>query len=252
MKWTETSAGTIHAAQQRFWVVCGADADVVAKRMTSSPEFLDGMAKFAIRGGPQPSMGVQRAREIMGANVFGVEEGRQHMNVKFHRFELAGFAEVPATDGELEEMKETHILIAIPSISIVAMRKNVIKNNVYRANSLWHMNQPFAACLGLPGWRLIRKTAVPNSTSCSWEMQQRLLGAKDEVPNSRVLCYMIGGCYLQTGEKLFSDVWVRTSDVVLDGNRVCVTFSGDGVCVNSYWDQIRDDIVAVASVRKSD
>jgi hypothetical protein len=252
MKWTETGAGTIHAAEQRFWVACGENADVVAGRMTNGPEFLDSMAQFAIRGGPQPSMGVQRAREIMGANVFGVEDGMQHMNVKFRRFELAGFAEVPATDEELEEAKETHILVAVPSISIVVMRENVAKKNVYRADNTWHLKQPFAARLGLPGWRLVRKTAVPNSTSQTWDEQRKLISAKDEVPSSRVLCYTMGGRYLQTGEKLFSDVWVRTSDVASVGLRVHVRFIADGVYVGYYWDGHRYDIIAVASARKSE
>jgi hypothetical protein len=252
MNWTETGAGKINAAEQRFWVACGGSADVVAERMTNAPVFLDNMAQFAIRGGPQPTMGVQRAREIMGANVFGVEEGTQHMNVKFRRFELAGFAEVPWADEELEEVKETHVLVAVPSISIATMRENITKKNVYRADSTWHLKQPFAVRLGLPDWRLVRKAAVPNSTSKLWDEQRKLLWANDDVPSSRVLCYTMGGRYLQTGEKLFSDVWVRTSDVDSDGVRVRVVFGADGVGVGRGWDGIRSGGIAVASARKSE
>ncbi len=251
MKWTETGAGTIHAAEQRFWVACGENADVVAERMTNGPAFLDNMAQFAIRGGPQPSMGVQRAREIMKEGVFGVEEGLLHMNAKFRRFELAGFAEVPATDEELEEAKETHILVAVPSVSIVAMHGQVTKKNVYRADNTWHLKQAFAARLGLPGWRLVRKTAVPNSTSTAWHAQQSLLGPKDEVPSLRVLCYMMAGRYLQTGEKLFEDVWVRTSDVNSGGSHIDVGFYSDGVSVD-VWSDGPVGSLGLASARKSD
>ena len=252
MKWTETGAGTIHAAEQRFWVAVGDNADVVAERMTNGAGFLDSMAQFAVRGGPQPSMSVARAREIMGTNVFGVEEGMRHMNVKFRRFELAGFAEVPATDEELEEAKETHILTAVPSISIVTVRKNVTKKNVYREDNTWHLEQAFAARLGMPGWRLVRKTAVANSTSKTWGEQQPLLGLNDEVPSSRVLCYAMAGHFLATDKKLFSDVWVRTSDVDSDNLRVDVKFCSGGVSVDSGSEGDHGDYVGLASVRKSD
>lgn len=261
MNWTETGAGKIHAAEQRFWLACGENADVVAERMTNGPEFLDNMAKFAIRGGPQPSMSVQRASEIMGVNFFGVEDGIRHMNTKFRRFELVGFAEVPVTDEELEEVKDSHILVAVPSVSIVSMRENVAKKNVYPADNTWHIERikgkefkhPFVARTGFPGWRLVRKTAVPKSTSKTWDEQLPLLGKNDEVPSSRVLCYTIAGHYLKNDEKLFTDVWVRTSDVVSFGLRVHVWFDADGVGVGGYWDDRRGGgAFAVASVRKSE
>lgn len=77
------------------------------------------------------------------------------------------------------------------------------------------------------------------------------MGANDEVPSSRVLCYAMGGRYLQTGEKLFSDVWVRTSDVVSDGHRVLVGFRPGGVSVDHWYGRPRA-YIGLASAWKSD
>lgn len=249
--WNKVGAGSLRAAEQRFWLATGDNADAVITRILEAPSFVESLADFAVRGGPPPSMSVTRAREIMGANFFGVEEGMRYMNATFTSFERAGFAEVPATDEELEEMRDTHIVVAAPSISIIGMRERVKKQGVYRKDNTWHLEQAFAARLGVPRYHFIRKTHVANSTSKTWDEQQPLLSANEEVPSARVLCYAMGGIYCATGEKLFSDVWVRTSDVDSDGYHVSVRFLSGGVYVYYYWDSSRHGFLGLASARKS-
>jgi len=48
MKWSETHAGVINAASQRFWVAVGDKADTVAIRMNTDPDFVARLAALAV------------------------------------------------------------------------------------------------------------------------------------------------------------------------------------------------------------
>ncbi|MFO0862587.1 MAG: hypothetical protein U0516_02615 [Candidatus Saccharibacteria bacterium] len=56
--------------------------------------------------------------------------------------------------------------------------------------------------------------------------------------------------YLETGERLFGAIYVRTSDVVSDGDRVYLGhFGQDGVLVDYLWDR-PDSNIGLAESRK--
>ena len=81
MNWTDTPAGIISGASQRFFVALGEDASEVANRINNEPAFLTQLATFAKNGGFEPSTSQKKAREIMGKNMFGIEDAIKHFGV---------------------------------------------------------------------------------------------------------------------------------------------------------------------------
>ena len=65
------------------------------------------------------------------------------------------------------------------------------------------------------------------------------------------MVYTIVGHYLSTGERLFENVYVRTSSLDSDGLRVYVGhFDAGGLRVGYIWDDYRSAYLGLASARK--
>src|SRR3989344_72891 len=220
MNWTDTPAGPINAASQRFFVALGEDASEVATRINSDPAFLTQLALFAKNGGFEPSTSQKKAREIMGKNMFGIEDAIKHFGVNPSKAQLAAL-----------------VLVAVFPMSILDVRAKV-KGELWQAfyDRSWYYKEAFAKDRGEIGWQLIRKTPVENSTNKTWNDQQALLGKDDETPKAQVMVYTIIGHYKATNERLFEKVWVRCSDLDSDGRRVLVGFfDAEGLHVHSDW-----------------
>lgn len=203
-------------------------------------------------GGFEATTSQKRAREIMGRNMFGIEEAIKHFGVNPSRQQLAVLADVPFTEAVLEACKDTHVLVAVFPMSILDIRGKAERKLFYSHEDAWYNKQAFAKDRGETQWTLVRKTPVDNSTSKTWDEQQALLGKDDETPTARVMVYAIIGHYLNTGERLFENVYVRCSDVDSDGRRVLVgSFGSDGLGVGHYWDGNRDSDIGLSSARKS-
>ena len=111
--------------------------------------------------------------------------------------------------------------------------------------------QEFAQTKVETGWYLIRKDVVPNSRSKNWEEQKALLTNHEEVPSAGVMVQAIMLHFLCSGERLFENVYVRTSSVDSVGHRVLVGyFVADGLNVY-YWIDFRNGLLGLASSRKS-
>ena len=109
-------------------------------------------------------------------------------------------------------------------------------------NQDWYNKQAFAKEKGEVGWQLIRKTPVDDSTSKTWDEQNKLLSKEDEVPTVRAVAPTMIGHYKATSERLFEKVWVRCSDLDSGGYRVFVgRFVAEGLYVYYFWDGVRDD-----------
>jgi len=201
-------------------------------------------------GGFEPSTNQKRAREIMGDNMFGVEQAIAHFGINPSRQQIAALAEIPFSEATLEACKKTHVLVAVFPLSILEIRSKVLDQRLFYKQD-WYNKETFAKDRGDVKWALIRKTPVENSTSKDWQEQQALLSDKDETPTARVMVYTIIGHFLATGERLFENVYVRCSDVDSDGYRVYVgVFDAEGLVVNSDWDVIRYGLLGLASARK--
>src|SRR3989344_3110502 len=179
--------------------------DELAQKVVDSKD--NDLAKKVVRliqnGGFEPSTSQKRAREIMGKNIFGVEEAIAHFGVNPSKQQTAYLAEVPFAESALEACTKEK---------------------------------------GEVGWQLIRKTPVSDSMSKTWEEQNKLLGKDEEVPSARAVVYAMVGHYKAQNERLFEKVWVRCSDLDSDGYRVSVgDFDAEGLHVDDYWDDFRRD-----------
>jgi hypothetical protein len=204
-------------------------------------------------GGFEPSTSQKRTREIMGRNFFGIEEAIKHFGVNPSRAQTAALAEVPFTEEVLESCKDTNVIAAVFPMSILDVRAKV-KDESDRLfyDQTWFNKESFAKDRGEIGWRLIRKTPVENSTSKNWDEQQALLDQNEETPSAQVMVYTIIGHFLATGERLFENVYVRTSSVDSGGGRVDVgRFDRNGLRVDYWWVGNRDGYLGVSSARKS-
>jgi len=205
------------------------------------------VVKFIQNGGFEPTTSQKRAREIMGKNMFGVEEAIQYFGVNPTRQQTLVFSEIPFSEKMLQKVKDTHVLVAVFPLSVLEIRK--VDSNLFCDQS-WYNKESFAE-RSETNWQLVRKTPVDNSTSKNWEEQLALIGEEDEVPTAQVMVYTIIGHYLATGERLFEHIYVRTSSVISDGYRVNVGyFDSDGLDVDDDWDGHRFGSLGVSSARK--
>jgi hypothetical protein len=188
----------------------------------------------------------------MGRNVFGLDDAISYLGVNPSPEQIATLREVPFSEEVLVFCRDTHILVAVFPLSILDIREMVraepTRHFCYQS---WYNEQVFASDSGQIGWHLIRKTPVENSSNKMWDEQQDLLGENDETPKAQVMVYAIIGHYKATGERLFEEVWVRCSDLTLDGNRASAgRFDFRGLYVRESWDGTRDDDLGLASERK--
>ena len=226
--------------------------DELAQRVIDSKgnDLAAKVVRLIQNGGFEATTSQKRAREIMGKNFFGVEEAIKHFGVNPTRQQLAALSEIPFSEAVLEQSKNTHVLVAVFPLSILEIRGKADSKLFYSQD--WYNKESFAKERGEVTWQLVRKTPVDNSTSKNWQEQQALITEDDEVPTARVMIYTIIGHYLATGERLFEHIYVRTSSVDSDGFRVFVGYFGsNGLSVNLWWDDLRDDYIGVSSARKS-
>ncbi len=191
----------------------------------------------------------KRAREIMGKNFFGIEEAIQHFGVNPTRQQTLVLSEIPFSEAVLQETKETYILVAIFPLSILEIHGKMDSKLFY--DQSWYNKESFSKKHSEASWQLIRKTPVDNSFGKNWEEQQALLGEDDKVPTAQAMIYTIIGYYLTTNERLFKNIYVRTSSVDSDSCRVVIGYFFS-VCLYScsYFDDFRCDVLGVSSARK--
>ncbi len=219
------------------------------------PEMRKHLVRFWNSGGYEPTTTQKLAREIMGKNYFGVEEAIQHFRVQPTRAQISALAEIPFTESELWKVKDTHVLVAAFPLSILEIRDKAERKLFYSHEDAWYNKDAFAKNRGEVRWQFVRKTSVDNSTSKTWDEQQALLALlaqNEETPTAQVMVYTIIGHFLATGERLFENIYVRTSSVNSGGSRVDVGYFGSsGLSVFGCWDNCRYLRIGVASARKS-
>ncbi len=229
-------------------------SDDLAQKVIESRD--NDLAKKVVRlirsGGLEPSTSQQKAREIMGTNMFGIEDAIKHFDVNPSKTQLAALCEIPFSEEVLVASKDTHVLVALFPLSILDVRGEADCRLFYFHEGTWYnKKQAFAKDRGEIGWQLVRKTPVDNSTSKSWGEQQKLLGKDEETPKAQVIVYTIIAHFLSTGERLFESIYVRCSDLGSDGFRINVgRFNVIGLHINHYWDDRRHDNLGLSSARK--
>ena len=149
------------------------------------PEMRKRLVRFWNSGGYESTMTqttmTQKLARAIGIPVFGIEEAVQHFGVKPTRAQLSALAEIPFTEVELRECKDTHILVAVFPMSIIEIRGKVPANQRLFCDQDWYNKEAFAKDRGEIGWHLIRKTPVENSTNKTWNDQQALRGKRIDI-----------------------------------------------------------------------
>lgn len=197
------------------------------------------------------------SRIIMGKNFLGIEEVMRHYGAVFTAEQLAELAEIPFSEAEIEERKNTHLLVAyFPGMSVLNIRAkapNEKSKKAFRSyKDAWYNPQAFATSekTGI-GWAFVRKTAVEDSFSKAFTDQTQLLRPGDEVPRACEFVYAVVLYFMVTGERLFQNVYVRCSDIVSGGGRVFAGFfADDGLGISDLWGDGPHDFIGLASVRK--
>src|SRR3989344_6637462 len=212
----------------------------------------------------EPQSPIDLAREIMGErNVFSSEDAEHYWGITLSSEERNALLTIPFSKAELEECKDPHILPAVLPLSILQMderNKELIKEGklppgtklLYDASkSSWYHKEPFAKEKETAHWALIRKNAVPDSTIKTYKEQLGLLAGAEDVPSAQALIYAILSHFLETGERLFPSISVRTHNLALRHLRVDVGhFLAYGLRVYAYADSDRHGFVGLASARK--
>lgn len=258
MKWTEIASGVLNRAWDTLMTAFGERADEVVEKLNKQPVIAVRVASLILNNGYELTTNQARAKEIMGKNFLGVEEGTKLFGIQLSRRQLAYMSEIPFSEATLTTCRETHILVAVMPLAIVQIRSYTAamklpkgqKSFFYKQD--WYDGQAFANEVGQLEWRLVLKTPVEDSTKKTWQQQQGLLDPKiEETPTAQVMVYTIIGHFLNTGERLFEKVWVRTSSLDSDGARVCVgIMDADGLDVDAYWDDYTSGLLGVSSSRK--
>jgi hypothetical protein len=185
----------------------------------------------------------------MGKNFFGIIDACAHFSVIPAKQQVAFYnSKVPFTESILEVCKDTHILIAIFSLSALDIREQ--SPNLFYEQS-WSTHQVFEKNKGKLGWQLIRKTPVPDSFKKNWDEQQVLLHEDETTPSAQVMVYTLIGHWKKTSERLFKKVFVRCSDLDSGGDRVHVGDYSGRLLVSSGWEGGRHSDLGVSASRKS-
>ncbi len=206
-----------------------------------------------VQGDEVPSGNVtpEEAAQIMGSNFHPVAAAAAAFGFRpsaKHKRELLN---VPFGREILSTCQRTHILVPGLPLSITDIHK-LAAREFYSQADPWYgqAEQKFGRDKIKLGWYLVRKDAVPNSTSRTWNEQQGLVPEGEFVPEANLAVYAAILHKLQTGERLFSRVWVRTNSGTAHGGPGGVGFRSDGLFVGS-WDDDAYSSIGVASARKS-
>ncbi len=180
---------------------------------------------------------LERARAIMGARYFGPSDTRLWLHPNHEDGDVfSAMGEVPWSEETLKRCRKTHMLFAVPAMSIVDIRRGVARSlfsytHGDDCDGMWYEHEPFALDKGVAGWHLVRSAPIRDSEFKKWSSQLALL-KDDEVPvSARVMVYVIIAHYLRTrhadGARLFKDDYVRCADTDSRGVHVAVGCFGE-------------------------
>jgi hypothetical protein len=246
----EVPLGKATSAFTKLLRELGADGKQVIERLDDDPTYARRIARFMQSGGYSPSTDQKRARDIMGNNFLGVEDLIKHFGVSLTDDEVSALREIPFTEAQLLECKDTHVLFPGYPLSILDIRDRVPHELFYSQD--WYNDEKFAKKekVGLR-WYLIRKDIVKDSTSKIYQEQTALLSANEEAPRACEVIYMIMLYFLAYQKRLFENVYTRCSDLSSYGSHVGVgDFGSEGLDVNSWTDGCRNGSVGLAASRK--
>lgn len=150
---------------------------------------------------------VEQAAAIMGNNFHGVEATERCFGDVFTAKQKRALTTVPFSAGTLQSHADTHILVAIAPLSLLDVHRSP-QNGLFwvgqrRDLGFGRKAEKFAHEKATIGWALFRKTPVPDSTSKTWDEQQKLLSAAEFTPQVAVVTQVMTVHWAETSERLF-------------------------------------------------
>ena len=195
------------------------------------------------------------AQSILGVDFITPEEvTKARPNVVYSDEQVAALAEAIPSVEMLEWCKDNGyaVMPAPPTAMSTLDVREIQSAHFYSKTGGWYADQKFAREDKTSfGWLLIKKTPVSSSTSKTWNEQNKLLSKLETVPNAAEMCWFITTYFEVRGVRLFEDIYVRTSSLDSDGDRVYVGyFVGDGLLVDYYWGDDRYGYIGLSAARK--
>ena len=228
--------------------------DESAQNLNEHPGFaeylLKGVRRFSAK---MPDYGL--AQSILGADFITPEEvTKARPSIVYTDEQITALAKSLPSEDVLKWCKENgYAVIPAPPTAMSLLDVREIQSaHFYSKTGGWYSDQKFAREDKTSfGWLAIKKTPVENSTSKNWEEQSKLLSALEKVPNVAEMSWFITTYFEVRGIQLFESIYVRTSSLDSDGNRVDVGgFDSRGLNVDYYWGNDRDGNLGVSASRK--
>lgn len=259
MKTVVSQALSMHQAHELLLKLETAGLDVeLAQRVidSRSNNLATEMVGLIETSGYQITKNQERLKEVMGKNFFGVEEAIRHfgINPRKNKRQIAKLHRVPFSKELLGFCKDTHILVAVFPLSIFDIWKiddGLFDGLLNSRDEPLFKGPKHGENKGIVSWQLVCKTPLEDSASKDWDKQQRLVIGGGETPSSQVMAYTIIGHYMNTGERLFENTYVRTSCKGVFKNHVRVGFfNSKGLTINYGWDDLSESDLGLASVQR--
>ena len=228
--------------------------DESAQRLNENAGFAEYLAE-GIRRFSAKAPDYKLAQSILGADFITPEEVmKARTGIVYTDEQITALAESLPSEDMLKWCKENgYAVIPAPPTAMSLLDVREIKStHFYSETGGWYADQKFAREDKTSfGWLAIKKTPVANSTSKNWNEQSKLLSALEYVPNAAEMSWFITTYFEVRGIRLFESVYVRTSSLDSDGNRVRVgVFDSKGLFVNGWSDDYRFDDIGVSAGRK--
>ena len=234
--------GIVRAANQRLWTEFGDDARAIADALITRPDFACSMAKFA-RKTLRLRASLKLARKIMGPNFIGPKEIYAAFGLPYGENERFELDVIPFQPSTLERCKDTHVLIAVFSLSLIELREREEK---LFADQDWSSINSFVSSKGKSTWRFVRKTCVRDSSNNDFAAQRALLSRHEMVPSAHTVAYLAAAYFRIRSEKLFALDAVRCNDH-RNGQHSCVGVSTGLIGVIAIGDLFATPFLGLAS-----
>ncbi len=185
---------------------------------------------------------------------YTLEDVERIFGVTFTPEQRIALETIPFSEDALRACAATHMLFPGFGLSLLDIREKC-SQLFYAKTGGWYAKkqEAFSRATVPVQWHLFRVEPMPDSFSKTWgEQRRQLLLSEEEVQSSALVAYATMLHYGATKKRLFEDCCVRTSDVNARGRRVNVSnFDTLGCEVIGGWVDISDDLLGVASARKS-
>ncbi len=233
----------------------GPDKDGLQRLLEKGGEFqshvVAGIKRFTAK-----MSNYETAKTILGKDFISPEEIATARGVTYTDDQLAKFGDTLPDQESLEWCRDNGMmLVAGPpkSMSLLDVRA-VKKGYFYSKEGGWYSNksEKFAKNdKAEPVWIALRKEPVADSLDKNWSEQSELVAEPMVVPNAAEAVWGYTTYKAVRGIYLLPNIYVRTSSLGSDGNRVLVgSFDADGLYVVDCWDGCRYSDLGVSAARK--